>query len=115
MSGTLFKRYVSAELTKSRHESKSCALQVLAYFFLCLWLVPFSFFISLSANDFVLPTNAFDEGKLPLKVQLYKNNVKLFYAGSSRRRHRKSGFLAIFDLLSSKLDRIIPSKSSKSI
>ena len=31
-------------------------LQVLAYFTVCLWAVPFTFFISLSANDNVLPT-----------------------------------------------------------
>ncbi|XP_045467682.1 protein TEX261 [Harmonia axyridis] len=29
--------------------------EVLAYFTLCLWLVPFSLFVSLSANDNVLP------------------------------------------------------------
>ncbi|XP_015789054.1 protein TEX261 [Tetranychus urticae] len=32
--------------------------QVLGFFTLCLWIVPFSFFISLSANDNVLPTLA---------------------------------------------------------
>ncbi|KFM80755.1 Protein TEX261, partial [Stegodyphus mimosarum] len=32
--------------------------EVLAYFTLCLWLVPFSFFVSLSANENVLPTIA---------------------------------------------------------
>ena len=30
--------------------------QVLAYFTVCLWLVPFAFFVSLSANENVLPT-----------------------------------------------------------
>ncbi|KAI1295499.1 Uncharacterized protein HDE_05572 [Halotydeus destructor] len=30
--------------------------QVLGFFTLCLWIVPFAFFISLSANDNVLPT-----------------------------------------------------------
>ena len=33
-------------------------LQVMAYFTLCLWLVPFAFFVSLSANENVLPTTA---------------------------------------------------------
>lgn len=33
-------------------------LQVLAYFTLCLWLVPFALFVSLSANENVLPTLA---------------------------------------------------------
>jgi len=30
--------------------------EVLAYFTMCLWLVPFAFFVSLSANENVLPT-----------------------------------------------------------
>lgn len=30
--------------------------QVMAYFTLCLWLVPFALFVSLSANENVLPT-----------------------------------------------------------
>lgn len=30
--------------------------QILAFFTLCLWLVPFALFVSLSANDNVLPT-----------------------------------------------------------
>uniref|UniRef100_A0A131YT13 Protein TEX261 n=1 Tax=Rhipicephalus appendiculatus TaxID=34631 RepID=A0A131YT13_RHIAP len=32
--------------------------EVLAYFTLCLWLVPFAFVVSLNANDSVLPTLA---------------------------------------------------------
>lgn len=31
-------------------------LQIIGFFFVCLWMVPFSVFISLSANDMVLPT-----------------------------------------------------------
>ena len=31
---------------------------MLAYFTVCLWLVPFAFFVSLSANENVLPTTA---------------------------------------------------------
>ncbi|XP_014788127.1 protein TEX261 [Octopus bimaculoides] len=30
--------------------------EVLGYFTICLWFVPFAFFVSLSANEFVLPT-----------------------------------------------------------
>ena len=32
--------------------------EVMAYFTMCLWLVPFAFFVSLSANENVLPTSA---------------------------------------------------------
>ncbi|KAI8789650.1 protein TEX261 [Biomphalaria glabrata] len=31
--------------------------EILAYFTVCLWLVPFAFFVSLSANEYVLPTS----------------------------------------------------------
>ncbi|KAF2356987.1 Transmembrane adaptor Erv26 [Trinorchestia longiramus] len=34
------------------------ASEVLAYFTLCVWLVPFGFFLSLSANENILPTRA---------------------------------------------------------
>ncbi len=30
--------------------------QVLAYFTICLWVIPFSFFVSLSAGENVLPS-----------------------------------------------------------
>jgi hypothetical protein len=33
-------------------------LQVIAYFTLCLWLIPFALFVSLSANENILPTVA---------------------------------------------------------
>ena len=32
--------------------------EVMAYFTMCLWLVPFAFFVSLSANENVLPTTS---------------------------------------------------------
>ena len=35
---------------------KLLSFQVMAYFTLCMWLVPFAFFVSLSANENVLPT-----------------------------------------------------------
>jgi hypothetical protein len=30
--------------------------EVVAYFLICLWMVPFAFFVSLTANDYVLPS-----------------------------------------------------------
>ena len=62
------KKQVQVHVSKSHgstcNNSSTCivSLQVLAFFFLCLWLVPFSFFISLSANDLVLPTSIGSEG-----------------------------------------------------
>lgn len=40
--------------------------EVLSYFTLCLWMVPFALFISLSANDNVLPTTTTRPGKQTL-------------------------------------------------
>lgn len=41
------------------HVSLLCSFsQVIGYFTLCLWLVPFALFVSLSANENVLPTHA---------------------------------------------------------
>ena len=36
--------------------SRGLTFQVLAFFTICLWLVPFALFVSLSANENVLPT-----------------------------------------------------------
>ena len=38
----------------------------MAYFTLFLWLVPFAFFVSLSANENVLPTTAATAERRPL-------------------------------------------------
>lgn len=47
--------------------------QVMAYFTLCQWLVPFSFFVSLSANENVLPTMA---ERRPLLAGEKRNHLK---------------------------------------
>ncbi|XP_019861396.1 PREDICTED: protein TEX261-like [Amphimedon queenslandica] len=73
--------------------------EVVAFFFVCEWVVPFSLFISLSANDLVLPTLQTSSG-----------------AGGGdgmERRQRRSGFLALVDILSQKISNITPSRTSK--
>lgn len=44
--------------------------QILSYFTLCLWLVPFALFVSLSANDNVLPTV---NERVPLMSKIVRN------------------------------------------
>ena len=56
----------------------TCA-QVLGFFFLCVWLVPFSIFISLSANDMVLPTLGAQDGL----------NTGTLYRGDERRGEKE--------------------------
>lgn len=49
--------------------------QILAYFTLCLWVVPFALFVSLSANDNVLPT-VNERSPLLSKFSVYANNYR---------------------------------------
>ena len=44
---------------------------MLAYFTICLWLVPFAFFVSLSANENVLPTMAEKRPLLSGKILIF--------------------------------------------
>lgn len=41
----------------------SLCFQVLAYFTICLWVIPFSFFVSLSAGENVLPSTVQQGGE----------------------------------------------------
>ncbi|XP_030387383.1 protein TEX261 [Scaptodrosophila lebanonensis] len=74
--------------------------QVLAYFTICMWIVPFALFVSLSANDNVLPTvndNRF--GSSPDVVTNY-------FA-----RNKKQGLLSLFNYMK---DTLLPARSKKS-
>lgn len=68
--------------------------EILAYFTLCLWLVPFSFFVSLSINEYTLPTMQLNNPNLANPV----DNVF--------RRPKRSGVLGLFDYFTEKKDRI---------
>jgi len=57
-------------------------LEVLAYFTLCLWITPFLYFVSLSANEYVLPTTS-ERGHLlgngdDLVSHYFSNNKKKY-------------------------------------
>ena len=74
--------------------------QVLGYFTLCLWIVPFAFFVSLSANDNVLPTttthgtNYGSQESFPLLTNDSSDLVSNYF---SRKSNRKLGLLALFN------------------
>ncbi|XP_023161642.2 protein TEX261 [Drosophila hydei] len=78
--------------------------QVLAYFTICMWMVPFALFVSLSANDNVLPTTI-------------SNNERLM--GSSNpdvvsnyfSRNKKVGLLSFFNYIK---ETLLPGRSKKS-
>ncbi|RDD37395.1 Protein TEX261 [Trichoplax sp. H2] len=64
---------------------------VLAYFTVCLWIIPFGFFISITANDLVLPTT--DQ-----------------FGDRKNKRRQTSGLKAVIDLAR---ESILPGNSSK--
>ncbi|XP_028041253.1 protein TEX261 [Bombyx mandarina] len=75
--------------------------EVLAYFTLCLWVVPFGLFVSLSANDYVLPTT---EEKHPL---LGDSNVLTDYLS---RKSKKYSLLSFFSYAK---ESILPHRNKK--
>merc|ERR1712243_526868 len=78
--------------------------QVMAYFTVCLWLVPFSFFVSLSANENVLPTMNTMERR-PLISQEDNNDVVSNYFS---KKQKGVGLLSVFNKVK---DSVTPSKS----
>uniref|UniRef100_A0A8C2HGL7 Protein TEX261 n=1 Tax=Cyprinus carpio TaxID=7962 RepID=A0A8C2HGL7_CYPCA len=69
--------------------------QVLAYFTVCLWVIPFSFFVSLSAGENVLPST----------VQQGDDVVSNYF--TKGKRGKRSGILLIFSFLK---EAVLPSR-----
>lgn len=74
--------------------------EVMAYFTLCLWLVPFALFVSLSANDNVLPTS---NERTPL---LADNDVVTNYFSS----RKKLSLLTFFNYAK---ESLLPERNKK--
>ncbi|TRZ18389.1 hypothetical protein HGM15179_008696 [Zosterops borbonicus] len=68
---------------------------VLAYFTFCLWLIPFAFFVSLSAGENVLPST----------VQPGDDVVSNYF--TKGKRGKRSGLLLIFSFIK---EAIVPSR-----
>uniref|UniRef100_A0A8D0CFX3 Protein TEX261 n=1 Tax=Salvator merianae TaxID=96440 RepID=A0A8D0CFX3_SALMN len=69
--------------------------EVLAYFTFCLWLIPFAFFVSLSAGENVLPST----------VQPGDDVVSNYF--TKGKRGKRSGILVIFSFIK---EAILPSR-----
>lgn len=67
------------------------ASEVLAYFTLFVWLIPFGFFISLSANENVLPTHA--------ETRPLLSNDDDFVTGYFNKKGKRYGLLSLFNYL----------------
>lgn len=65
--------------------------ETFAYFTLCLWLVPLALFLSLSANDHMLPTLSTQSTQQPT----FANSISAPH--SQRRSAKRSGVLSFFD------------------
>eukprot|EP00099_Drosophila_melanogaster_P008435 NP_001261152.1 uncharacterized protein Dmel_CG3500, isoform B [Drosophila melanogaster] len=73
--------------------------QVLAYFTICMWIVPFALFVSLSANDSVLPTTVSDQSRRSPDV------VSNYFS-----RNKKQGLLSLFQYLK---EALLPGRTKK--
>uniref|UniRef100_A0A493TBP7 Protein TEX261 n=1 Tax=Anas platyrhynchos platyrhynchos TaxID=8840 RepID=A0A493TBP7_ANAPP len=69
--------------------------EVLAYFTFCLWLIPFAFFVSLSAGENILPST----------VQPGDDVVSNYF--TKGKRGKRSGILLIFSFIK---EAILPSR-----
>lgn len=75
--------------------------EVMAYFSICMWLVPFTFFVSLSANENVLPTFAERRPLLSEDNDLVSNYFS--------KKEKKYGLLSVFNSMK---DTLTPAKKS---
>ncbi|XP_023346292.1 protein TEX261 [Eurytemora carolleeae] len=76
--------------------------EVMAYFTICMWLVPFSFFVSLSANDNVLPTHT---GRSSYSSPGEDDVVSNYFS----KKQKGVGLLSVFNSIK---DSVTPSKST---
>lgn len=78
--------------------------QVLGYFTICIWMVPLAFFVSLSANDNVLPVTAEVQPLVDSDGDLVSNYF-------SRKVGRKIGLLSFFNYAK---ESLLPQRVKKS-
>lgn len=76
--------------------------QIMAYFTICLWLVPFTFFISLSANENVLPTTSVTTPTHTEDADIVSSYFK-----------RKSSKYGLLSFLKSAQDSLLPQRVRK--
>lgn len=75
--------------------------EVLAFFTICLWLIPFAFFVSLSANENVLPTS--------VETQ-HRSDEGDVVSNYFRKKSKRYGLLSFFNYAK---DSILPERVKK--
>lgn len=88
---------------------------MIAYFTLCLWLVPFALFVSLSANDNVLPTVTERAGKKKMRRLFLVSRFILISDGDVvsnyfSKKGKKYGLLTFFNYAK---ESILPQRTKK--
>eukprot|EP00128_Syssomonas_multiformis_P003815 Colp12_sorted_trinity150504_noHs@22682 len=81
--------------------------EVLTIFLICLWLVPFSFFVSLSANENTLPSTR-TSAPTPVSDSYGAPSPQKSSGGS-----RRQGLLSVFNYLLRKKDELLPSRQKR--
>ena len=95
--------------------------EVMAYFTLCLWLVPFAFFVSLSANENVLPTTSERKpllhGKSVILIRIDWNEMETSISDENDvvsnyflRKEKRNGLLAVFNGIK---ESVLPTRNKK--
>lgn len=77
--------------------------EILGYFTLCLWLVPFALFVSLSANDQVLPT--YQDGATSHNSS--ENDVVTNYFSSKKKKN-------LLNFFKNAKESVLPTRTKKS-
>jgi len=80
--------------------------EVIAFFTICVWLVPFLYFISLSANENTLPYGIISSSGEEVTTEDFT-----YPLGSRKRGKRASRFLVLLNFLKRKKDSLFPSSN----
>ena len=79
--------------------------EILAYFTIFVWIIPFCFVLSLSANDYVLP-----QYSEPQRADTMSNNGSDLVSNYFKKRAKKIGLLAF---MRSVQDTVLPTRNKK--
>merc|ERR1719187_259785 len=82
--------------------------EVMAYFTICMWLVPFAFFVSLSANENVLPTMSTMERRPLLSSDSDPRHQQDVVSNYFSKKQKGYGLLAAFNKVK---DTVTPGKT----
>eukprot|EP01116_Phalansterium_solitarium_P025123 TRINITY_DN9471_c0_g1_i1.p1 TRINITY_DN9471_c0_g1~~TRINITY_DN9471_c0_g1_i1.p1 ORF type:complete len:214 (+),score=81.80 TRINITY_DN9471_c0_g1_i1:135-776(+) len=86
--------------------------EVASFFIVCVWMVPFAYFLSLSANDYTLPYGVTASSGEEVTADDFGNPFNPNAA--NKKRKRGSTFLAFVNFLKARKDSLFPSRARSS-